>query len=150
MSKYDVYRYKFEKILTIKEKEKSDARAKYNEAQKSFEQVAEKLYNLLKKKEELIDFQQIKLSRGLSVQEIRHNQLFMGNLEKSIEQCQKEVMQARYKMNLQQDRLKEKNIEVKKYEKIKEKDFQKYLEVVKVAENKQMDEISIQQFLSKG
>ena len=74
----------------------------------------------------------------------------MGNLEKSIEQCQKEVMQARYKMNLQQDRLKEKNIEVKKYEKIKEKDFQKYLEVVKVAENKQMDEISIQQFLSKG
>ncbi len=144
------YQYKFDKILTIKEKEKSDARAKYNEAQKSFEQVAEKLYNLLKKKEELIDFQQIKLSRGLSVQEIRHNQLFMGNLEKSIEQCQKEVMQARYKMNLQQDRLKEKNIEVKKYEKIKEKDFQKYLEVVKVAENKQMDEISIQQFLSKG
>ena len=144
------YQYKFDKILTIKEKEKSDARAKYNEAQKSFEQVAEKLYNLLKKKEELIDFQQIKLSRGLSVQEIRHNQLFMGNLEKSIEQCQKEVMQARYKMNLQQDRLKEKNIEVKKYEKIKEKDFEKYLEVVKVAENKQMDEISIQQFLSKG
>ena len=144
------YQYKFDKILTIKEKEKSDARAKYNEAQKSFEQVAEKLYNLLKKKEELIDFQQIKLSRGLSVQEIRHNQLFMGNLEKLIEQCQKEVMQARYKMNLQQDRLKEKNIEVKKYEKIKEKDLQKYLEVVKVAENKQMDEISIQQFLSKG
>ena len=34
------YRYKFDKILTIKEKEKSDARAKYNEAQKSFEQVA--------------------------------------------------------------------------------------------------------------
>ena len=56
------YQYKFEKILTIKEKEKSDARAKYNEAQKSFEQVAEKLYNLLKKKEELIDFQQMKLS----------------------------------------------------------------------------------------
>ena len=145
-----IYKYKFEKILTIKEKEKSDARAKYNEAQKSFEQVAEKLYNLFKKKEELIDFQQIKLSTGLSVQEIRHNQLFMDNLEKLIEQCQKEVIQARHKMNLQQERLKEKNIEVKKYEKIKEKDFQKYLEVVKVAENKQMDEISIQQFLSKG
>lgn len=39
---------------------------------------------------------------------------------------------------------------MKKYEKIKEKDLQKYLEVVKVVENKQMDEISIQQFLSKG
>ena len=145
-----MYKYKFEKILTIKEKEKSDARAKYNEAQKSFEKVAEKLYNLLKKKEDLLDFQQTKLSTGLSVQEIRHNQLFMDNLEKLIDQCQKEVVQARYQMNLQQERLKDKNIELKKYEKIKEKDFQKYLEVVKVAENKQMDEISIQQFLSKG
>ncbi len=145
-----MYKYKFEKILTIKDKEKNDVRSKYNEAQKSFEQVAEKLYNLLKKKEELIDFQQKKLSTGLSVQDIRHNQLFMDNLEKLIDQCQKEVIQARNKMNLQQERLKEKNIEVKKYEKIKEKDLQKYLEVVKVVENKQMDEISIQQFLSKG
>ncbi|AZV42274.1 flagellar export protein FliJ [Peribacillus asahii] len=145
-----IYQYKFEKILTIKEKEKSDARAAYNEALKNFEQVAEKLYKLLKKKEELLDYQQVKLTSGLSVQEIRHNQLFMGNLEKLIEQCQKDVIEARYRMNLQQERLKEKNIEVKKYEKIKEKDFQKFLEVVKEAENKQMDEISIQQFLSKG
>lgn len=103
-----MYKYKFEKILTVKEKEKNDARSKYNEAQKSFEQVAEKLYNLLKKKEELIDFQQKKLSTGLSVQDIRHNQLFMDNLEKLIDQCQKEVIQARNKMNLQQERLKEK------------------------------------------
>ena len=145
-----IYKYKFDKILTIKEKEKSDARAKYNEAQKSFEQVAEKLYNLLKKKENLIDFQQTKLSTGLSVQEIRHNQLFMDHLEKLIEQCQKDVIQARYKMNLEQEKLKEKNMEVRKYEKIKEKDFQKYLEALKEAENKQMDEISIQQYLSKS
>jgi len=145
-----IYQYKFEKILTIKEKEKSDARTAYNEALKNFEQVAEKLYKLLKKKEELLDYQQVKLTSGLSVQEIRHNQLFMGNLEKLIEQCQKDVIEARYRMNLQQERLKEKNIEVKKYEKIKEKDFQKFLEVVKETENKQMDEISIQQFLSKG
>lgn len=144
------YQYKFEKILTIKEKEKNDALATYNEAQKKFQQTAEKLYKLLKKKEELIDFQQYKLSTGLSVQEIRHNQLFMGNLEKIIAQCQQDVIKARQQMNLQQEILKEKNIEVKKYEKIKEKDFEKFLDVIKVAENKQMDEISIQQFLSKG
>lgn len=144
------YQYKFEKILTIKEKEKNDALATYNEAQKKFQQMAEKLYKLLKKKEELIDFQQYKLSTGLSVQEIRHNQLFMGNLEKIIAQCQQDVIKARQHMNLQQDILKEKNIEVKKYEKIKEKDFEKFLDVIKLAESKQMDEISIQQFLSKG
>lgn len=45
-----IYQYKFEKILTIKEKEKRDALSKYNAALKTFEKVAEKLYKLLKKK----------------------------------------------------------------------------------------------------
>ncbi|WP_350302001.1 flagellar export protein FliJ [Peribacillus frigoritolerans] len=145
-----IYQYKFEKILTIKEKEKTDALAKYNAALKKFEDVAEKLYKLLKKKEELLEFQQEKLRNGLSIQEIRHHQLFMDNLEKLLNHCQHEVIEARYKMNIQRDILMERNIEVKKYEKMKENDFLKFLDVIKEAENKQMDEISIRQFLSKG
>ncbi|WHY99160.1 flagellar export protein FliJ [Peribacillus simplex] len=145
-----IYQYKFEKILTIKEKEKTVALAKYNAALKKFEEVAEKLYKLLKKKEELLEFQQEKLRTGLSVQEIRHHQLFLDNLEKLLSHCQQEVIEARYKMNNQRDILMERNIEVKKYEKMKENGFLKFLDVIKEAENKQMDEISIRQFLSKG
>ncbi|PLT34547.1 flagellar export protein FliJ [Bacillus sp. V5-8f] len=144
-----IYQYKFEKILTIKEKEKNDALSKYNEAVKTFEVVAEKLYKLLKKKEDLLAYQQEQLQKGLTVQEIRHNQLFMDNLEKIIEHCQKSVIEARQRMNLHQDKLMERNIEVKKYQKIRERDFQRFLEGIKEAENKMMDEISIQQFLSK-
>lgn len=143
------YQYKFEKILTLKEKEKKDAYARYSEALKAFEEVAEKLYRLLKKKEDLLAFQQEKLISGLSVQEIRHQQVFLDNLEKIIEHYQKEVIQARNKLNLFQNILHEKNMEVKKYEKIQEKDFNKFLEIIKINENKQMDEISIQQFISR-
>ncbi|MGG0283721.1 flagellar export protein FliJ [Peribacillus butanolivorans] len=145
-----IYQYKFEKILTIKEKEKRDALSKYNAALKTFEKVAEKLYKLLKKKENLLEFQQEKLRNGLSVQEIRHHQLFMDNLEKLLSHCQQEVIEARYKMNVLQEVLLERNIEVKKYEKMKENEFLKFLDVIKEAENKQMDEISIRQFFSKG
>ncbi|MCD1160390.1 flagellar biosynthesis chaperone FliJ [Peribacillus sp. N3] len=145
-----IYQYKFEKILSIKEKEKTDALAKYNAALKKFEEVAEKLYKLLKKKEELLEFQQEKLRNGLSVQDIRHHQLFMDNLEKLLSLCQQEVIEARYKMNTQRDILMERNIEVKKYEKMKENDFLEFLDVMKEAENKEMDEISIRQYLSKG
>ncbi|MBT2665808.1 flagellar biosynthesis chaperone FliJ [Bacillus sp. ISL-4] len=145
-----IYQYKFEKILTIKEKEKTAALAKYNAALKKFEEVAEKLYKLLKKKEELLEFQQEKLRNGLSVQEIRHHQLFMDNLEKLLSHCQQEVIEARYKMNNQRDILMERNIEVKKYEKLKEDSFLKFLDVIKEAESKQMDELSIRQFLRKG
>jgi flagellar FliJ protein len=143
------YQYKFEKILTLKEKEKKDAYARYSEALKAFEEVAEKLYRLLKKKEDLLAFQQEKLISGLSVQEIRHQQVFLDNLEKIIEHYQKEVIQARNKLNLFQNILLEKNMEVKKYEKMQEKDFNRFLEIIKVHENKLMDEISIQQFISK-
>jgi flagellar protein FliJ len=144
------YQFKFEKILTIKEKEKNDANSKYNEALKRFEEVAEKLYKLLKKKEDLHIFQQEKLKAGLSVQDIRHHQQFMDNLEKMIEQCQKEVIETRHRMNLFETKLLEKNVEVKKYEKIKEKDFRRFLDVSKEADQKNMDEISIQQYVSKG
>ncbi|MBK5497565.1 flagellar export protein FliJ [Peribacillus sp. TH14] len=145
-----IYQYKFEKILTIKEKEKRDALSKYNAALKTFEKVAEKLYKLLKKKEDLLEFQQEKLRNGLSVQEIRHHQLFMDNMEKLLSHCQQEVIEARYKMNVLQEVLLVRNIEVKKYEKMKENEFLKFLDVIKEAENKQMDEISIRQFFSKG
>jgi flagellar protein FliJ len=145
-----IYQYKFGKILTIKEKEKNDAFAQYSEALKRFEEVAEKLYKLLKKKEDLQSFQQEKMDKGLSVQEIRHHSQFLDNLEKIIEHYQKEVIEARYRMTLHQDQLMEKNIEVKKYEKIKEKDFQRFLDGLKEIESKNMDEISIQQYLSKG
>ncbi|WP_110929416.1 flagellar export protein FliJ [Bacillus massiliglaciei] len=145
-----MFQYKFGKILSIREKEKADALSKYNESMKRFEEAAEKLYKLLKKKEELLDFQQEKLVTGLSVQDIRQHQLFMDNLEKIIEQNQKTVMETRYIMNKRQQELMDKNVEVRKYEKIKENDFTRFLDGMKEEENKSMDEISIRQFLNKG
>ena len=53
-------------------------------------------------------------------------------------------------MNLYQEKLIETNIEVKKYTKIKEKDFLHYLEGMKFLEAKQMDDVSIQEYMSRG
>ncbi|MBM7692264.1 flagellar FliJ protein [Peribacillus deserti] len=142
------YQYKFEKILSIKEKEKNDAFSKYSEALKQFEEAAEKLYKLLKKKEDLHVFQQEKLQAGLSVQDIRHHQQFMENLENIISHNQKAVIDARHRMNLFQEKLMETNVEVRKYEKIREKDLKKFIDHNKFLENSQMDEISIQQYLA--
>ena len=51
-------------------------------------------------------------------------------------------------MNFYHQVLIEKNMEVKKYEKMKEKDVQAFIEQVNQLENRQMDEISIQQYMS--
>ncbi|MGG5252948.1 flagellar export protein FliJ [Neobacillus sp. SM06] len=145
-----VYQFRFDKILHIKETEKDAAMAEYSGAVRKFEEAANKLYELLKKKEDMELYQSAKLLNGLTVSEIRHHQQFIGNLQKSIDFYQKMVMNARARMNLFQEKLMEKNVEVKKYERIREKDFLHYQEEEKFAEGRQMDEISIQQYMNRG
>lgn len=144
------YQFKFDKILHIKEKEKQDALADYQTAADKFEQTAQKLYELLKRKEDLEAFQAEELNQGLSVQDIRHNQRFITNLQKSIDFYQKMVINARNRMEFYQQKLIDSNVEAKKFTKMKEKGFLAYQQGLKFLEGKQMDDISIQQFIGRG
>jgi flagellar protein FliJ len=143
------YQFKFDKILSLKSREVDEAQVVYQDSVKKFEEAADRLYHLLKKKEDLESFQSDRLLGGLPVQEIRHHQQFIGNLEKSIAHYQKVVMNARNIMNYQQVQLMEKNIEVKKYETIKEKDHLQFLADEKYTESRLMDEVSIQQYMNR-
>jgi len=144
------YNFRFAKILSLKESEKDKALSEYNEALSKFEQVAERLYHSLKQKEDLEEIHKKKLQSGLSIDEIRHYQVFLGNLERTIHHYQQLVIQARRQLELKQAKLAELNIEVKKYEKMKEKYNLAYVQAVKSEENKFIDEISIQQYVNRG
>ncbi|WP_175988987.1 flagellar export protein FliJ [Bacillus sp. Marseille-Q1617] len=144
------YQYRFERILTLKEKEKDEVNEQYKGAVSKFEHVAEKLYEFLKKKEELELHQANKLQTGLSVQDIRHHQQFITNLGKTISYYQELVIQARNRMNWYEEKLVDMNVEVKKYEKIKEKDLSLFLRRLKENENKQLDEVSVVQYMNRG
>ncbi|MGX1900344.1 flagellar export protein FliJ [Thermolongibacillus altinsuensis] len=141
--------FKFAKILSIKESEKEKALSEYYEARKRFEEVAEKLYHSLKQKEDYEELHKRKLQTGLSVQDIRYFQQFMKNLERIIDHYQQLVIQARHQMELKQLKLAELNIEVKKYEKMKENHWKSVLNLLREEERKQMDEISIQQYCKR-
>ncbi|KAA0547937.1 flagellar biosynthesis chaperone FliJ [Bacillus sp. BGMRC 2118] len=143
------FKYKFQKILSIKETEKQRALEAYQLTVKQFEEVAEKLYHYLKQKEDLESIQLQKLSVGLNVTEIQHHQTFIANLEKTIAHFQNLVASARHNMLGQEAQLLERNIEVKKYEKLKEKLQEEYKEVISAADSRLMDEISIQQYMNK-
>ncbi|WP_338754002.1 flagellar export protein FliJ [Bacillus sp. FJAT-52991] len=143
------YNYKFEKILQLREQEKEEMQTSYMESMKKFEQAAEKLYTLLKKKEELIDYQETQMVSGFSIYEVQHYQQFVSNLEQTISFQQQIVINARNKMQWCEQQLQERNIEVKKYEKMKEKDFKKFNACLLVTEQYQMDEISTIQFMNQ-
>ncbi|MDF2945978.1 MAG: fliJ [Bacillales bacterium] len=144
------FNYKFEKILNLKAQEKDSVLKQYEEAKSIFENVANKLYEYLLKKEELINTQENLLLDGLTIYEIKQQQLYIQNIEKLISDFQTRVIEARHNMQMQEQILIEKNIEVKKYEIMKDKSFVSYLEQIKLLENTQMDEISIQQHLNKA
>ncbi|MGG3799872.1 flagellar export protein FliJ [Metabacillus fastidiosus] len=144
------YQFRFQKVLDLKENEKEKSLSEYNESVHEFEQVAEKLYDCLKKKEVLESNTHEKLNNGMSVQEIRHFQQFVSNLEKTILHYQNLVVITRNKMNEKQLQLMEKNIEVRKYEKMKSKHFDVYASELKENEQKEMDDLSIQTYMFRG
>ena len=141
--------YRFQQILTIREQEKNETEMAYKDATKAFEDVATKLYDLLKKKEDLIDYQQQRLVIGASIDEIHHYARFIDSLEKTIAEAQQKVIQARAKMQWYEEKLVEKNLEVRKFEKMKEKDYERFKEEQGRIEMNFLDEISLQMYNKK-
>ena len=143
------YAYRFEQILTVREQEKNETEIAYKESVRAFEEVATKLYELLKKKEDIIFYQQERLTIGASIDEVSHYAKFIDSMEKTIDNVQKKVVQARAKMNWHEEKLLEKNLEVRKFEKMKEKDFELFKEEQNRLEIIQLDELSCQAYNKK-
>ncbi|UCZ51724.1 flagellar biosynthesis chaperone FliJ [Bacillus shivajii] len=141
------FQFGLQKVLEVKEHEKSEAESKYSEAMKQFEDVATDLYHLLKKKEDLEAFYNEKIQSGTSISAIQQTQQTISHLQKEIDKLQLETQRARSRMNDQEQFLMFKSIDVKKYEKMKERKHQRYIQLEKEKESKFLDEISVQQFL---
>lgn len=140
------YHYRFEHILTYQEQKKNETEADYKGAVDQFEQVATRLYELLKKKEQLIADYENKLAAGFSIEQIKLTTQYLEKLERLITEVQQQVIDHRARMNWYEEKLLEDTIEVKKYEKMREKDVELFLEEEQRKEALFLDEISTQQY----
>ena len=143
------YTYRFDKVLTIREQEKQQFEMAYKESVNAFEEVATRLYDLLKKKEDLINHQNNQLSIGSTIDEIHHFSTFIDSLEHSIADVQQKVVKARAKMQWHEQKLLEKNLEVRKFEKMREKDIENFKEHQDRTEMSQLDELSTLMYFKK-
>lgn len=145
----NAYQYRFSQVMDIKEQEKSEAEMAYKESVSLFENVATEMYEALKKKESLIDFQQQKMQEGLSILEMHNYANFIDSIEKKITDLQHKVIQARSKMEWFEEKLLEVSLEFKKYEKMQERDYEAHLKEEDRLEMIQLDEISQIAFYNK-
>lgn len=138
----NAYQYRFTPVMVVKEQEKNESEMAYKEAVSEFEKVATQLYESLKKKEDLLNFQQGKMEIGLSIQEMHNYANFIDGMEKKIAELQNKVIQARSKMTWHENKLLEVSLEYKKYEKMKDRDYESFLKEEDRLEMIQLDEIS--------
>lgn len=143
------YAYRFENILTYQEQKRDESEATYKRAVETFEKDATELYHLLKKKEDTVAEQQEKLMTGLTIEQMHYYIHYIDQLEREVEHVQKKVVESRARMEWFEEKLLEDTIEVKKYEKMKEKDRQHYEKELEQLEMIRLDELSTQSFSRK-
>lgn len=140
------YNYRFENVLTFRELEKTETEIEFKKSVEAFETAATELYELLKKKEDTIAEQTERMKTGFTVEDIHHYTRFIASLEKTIMHVQQTVMQSRSKMNWYEDKLLERTLEVRKFEKMKEKDRENHQVEMNQKEAKRLDELSTMTF----
>lgn len=137
-----------EKVLNVRENEKQAAHKDFLKSQDTFEQVATKLYHLLKKKEKAEASYDHFIHTPTTLDKIKEQISYIEKLNAEITFLQREVQLARSQMDKKQMILNDAYVEVKKFENIIEKRQKLAAEKVERMEKSFMDEISIHQYLN--
>src|SRR5699024_3272038 len=137
------------KILRIREQEKMDAEKSYQQSMAFFENIATRMYTLLKRKETAESSFERGMQDIIPIEKIKEQVAYIEELNKQIINLQAEVNQARKEMDVKQTKLTDAQIEEKKLEKMIANHKQVKKEVLQKYENEAMNEISIQQYLIK-
>ncbi|PIC81398.1 flagellar export protein FliJ [Sporosarcina sp. P18a] len=143
------FRYRFDKVLNLREQERDETEMAYKEAIEEFEKIATQLYDQMKKKETVLEEQQQRMTTGFSIDDLHSYSRFINTLDLTIDHIQQEVMKSRSKMNWYESQLLEKNIEVKKFEKMKEIGKEQYDAEMEHVEINRIDELSTMKFRSR-
>lgn len=143
------FHFSMKKVLDVKEHEKASAENALSASIRTFEEIATMLYDLLKKKEDLIAKSEKDLITGMSVHYIQQREKNIAYLEQQIAHLQTKTQKARRDMTDKERLLLTKSVDVKKYSRMKEIQKDKYLLKEKAAEAQFLDEISVQQYVRR-
>ncbi|WP_257350056.1 flagellar export protein FliJ [Pseudalkalibacillus decolorationis] len=137
------FQFRMEQILEFKHNQKEIVLKEFTEHQGKFQELGMKLYELLKKKETCQQEQSERIYIGEQVRNIQHYGIYIDYLDKEATTIQQHLQIARENMEDAKNRLLEKTIDVKKYEKLKEKQYYRYQEHIKHREAQLMDELVV-------
>lgn len=134
------YDFRLQNVLDFKESMETQMASKYNDAKKKLEDAENVLidYNRLKKK---IENEKNNLSLSGKINDLKLYNQYINKIKYQIEEQKKYIKDAELDMELAKENLIEAAKDKKIFEKLKEKDYKKFLEYEKKKEAIIVDEI---------
>lgn len=143
------FQFTLEKVLKVKENEKNTLETEYREAYQNYEKIAGALYEFLKQKEELEKRRLEGMAKGAVIWDVRRLQTDMERLQQKINEYESLYQHARQHAELKKERLLERSVDVKRYEKLRDLQYGEFLKKTKAEEMSTLDEISTMRHLSQ-
>ncbi|MCO7125996.1 flagellar export protein FliJ [Sporolactobacillus shoreicorticis] len=136
------FEYRFERVMKLAENEKYNLEVQYKRLFDEFESLARKLIELMDLKEKAQTELQNQMSQAITIDQMKMGITDVNTMDSLIDETNKRYIRAKARVEDFQTKLQEKAMEVKKYEKIKEKQQSIYRRLTQKAEIKRMDEIA--------
>ncbi|RYL92951.1 flagellar export protein FliJ [Sporolactobacillus sp. Y61] len=134
--------FRLARVLELADNKKKNLEAEYQTLFRRLEDMAKKLIDLLNQREKKQHVFQNQMQKGTTIDSIKGRLSDTAILDQLIAEETRQYDRLKQQMEAYQADLLEKSIEVKKYEKLRDKKWQHYLEKKKKIQLKSMDEIA--------
>ncbi len=133
--------------MELKERHFNESQVQYQLAMDYFEDVGQRLFSILKAKEQIETKLNSSMKTRVKAFELVNTHEQLERLKQQENELQAKVHQARVNLNDKEEKRTKAHFEFKKLEKVKERRVMDIKQRLKSEENQQLDEISVQQYV---
>ncbi len=137
-----VYRFRMQSILTMKEKLEEQAKIEFAQAQQKLLQEQELLETIIQRREDYIAEGIRMRSESLCVRDILDNKQAIEYTKELEKEQRLSVQVAQKALDAATKRMMDARAETKTYEKLKEHDFERFMQEENRAESKEIDQLN--------
>lgn len=135
------FNFRFQSMLNVKEKLQEQKEAEFGKAIQSLEFEKKKYDEIVLNRQNSITALKELINTKISPKEVSEYNSYINKLKNDLVIQQKVIVKAENLVELKRKELQSAIMETKKYEKLKEKDYEIFMEELKVKENQELDEV---------
>ncbi|MCT4606720.1 MAG: flagellar export protein FliJ [Marinisporobacter sp.] len=144
------FSFKYENLLKVKEKHEDVIKGKMHKAQSKLQDEKNKLKELQNQKNDCEKHISLKMQNGINIKDLKVYDSFLIGLKRKMDEQRQVIEQCKIEVNKYKQELMKAAMEKKTFEKLKEKEKEKFYYIEKKEEENFVDQlVTFQNFKSK-